>query len=138
MLLYLPQMLWVSTRSLLFKERSRPVHSNKYVAKKGWNTAWWTWTLNMADIRNQWFQHQMTGKITLENLMSIKSFSNHVLNGNGNSLALVNWQYIENFLRKYSSLVSFFAKLGKAVKFFLLCSPQWNPGACKILEFRLL
>ena len=128
-MLYLPQMLWVSARSLLFKERSRPVYSNKYVAKKDWNTAWWTWTLNIADIRNQCFstsndRQNHFGKF------DVKSFSNHVLNGNGNSLALVNWQYIENFLRKYSSLISFFAKLGKAVKFFLLCSPQWNPGAC--------
>ena len=37
----------------------------------------WTWqTLEIS-----LFQHQMTGKIALENYMSIKTFSNHVWNG---------------------------------------------------------
>ena len=36
--------------------------------------------LKMSDIRNQFVSYQMTGKIALENSMSIKTFSNHVLN----------------------------------------------------------
>ena len=41
------------------------------------NDSPWTWqTLEIS-----LFQHKMTGKIALENSVSIKTFSNHVLNG---------------------------------------------------------
>ena len=36
--------------------------------------------LNMSDIGNQFVSYQMTGKIALENSVSIKTFSNPVLN----------------------------------------------------------
>ena len=36
--------------------------------------------LNMSDIGNQFVSYQMTGKIALENSMSIKTFSSHVSN----------------------------------------------------------
>ena len=59
--------------------------------------------LNMSDIGNQFVSYQMTGKIALENSMSIKTFSSHVSNSK------TKWQLIISTKAfTHVSLISFF------------------------------
>ena len=81
--------------------------------------------LKMSDIRNQFVSYQMTGKIALENSMSIKTFSNHVLN------AKTKWQLIISTKAFKFVKFFFFATLEKVFKFFLLRWPQEIPMFAK-------
>ena len=98
LLLVLPAMNAVSEHSA----SARPYKTTTYLRN-------WAWQILKISL----FQHQVTGKIPFENSMSVKTFSNHVLNAKTNWQLIIFYESIQvwqDFLLRKNNVVLAFAK----------------------------